>query len=50
LSYESSSEEFELFGVLGDDDSSNNDLDYEDDVNQVSSYTFDPSDEILNYS
>ena len=50
MSYENSSEEFELFGVLDDDDSSNNDLDYEDDVSQEISYTFDPFDEILNFS
>ena len=49
MSYENSSEEFELWGLLGED-SSNNDLDYEDDENQAPNYTFDPSDEILNYS
>lgn len=47
MSYENLSEEFELWGLLVED-SSNNDLDYEEDVNQVQDYMFDPSDEILN--
>lgn len=49
MSYENLSEEFELWGLLVEA-SSNNDLDYEEDVNQVQDYMFDPSDEILNCS
>lgn len=48
MSYENSSEEFEFWGLLGEDNSdSDNDL-YEDDLEEPQ-VVFDPSDELLNY-
>ena len=49
MSYENSSEEFDLWGLLGEDTSDSANDDYEDD-NEEPTMIFDPSDELLNYS